>query len=86
MFNTKSVEIDRSVLSPAFYTDRRFVKKKKNFKLEGSQNGYFKFVCTTTIRSLYYSRMWEIKINVFKIVSNHFQPLTQIEEKRTPTC
>lgn len=75
MFNTKSVGIDRSVLSPAFYTDRHFVKKK-NFKLGGPQNGYFKFVFTTTIRSLYYSIMWEIKINVFEIVSTHFQPLT----------
>lgn len=36
MFNTKSVEIDRSVLSPALHTDRHFVKK--NFKLGGPQN------------------------------------------------
>lgn len=29
--------------------------------------------------------MWEIKINVFEIVSNHFQPLTQIEENKQDT-
>lgn len=83
MCNTKFVEIDRSVLSPAFYTDRHFVKI--NFKLGGPQNGYFKLVFTTTIRSLYYSIMWEIKINVFEIVSNHFQPLTQIEKNKQDT-
>lgn len=74
MFNTKSVEIDRTVLFPALHTDRHFVKK--NYKVGGLQNRCFKFVFTTTIRSLYYSRMWEVKINVFEIVSNNFQPLT----------